>query len=45
MSYDRNIKWLNNRRVIYRREPVSDIPTFKPNNKKYKEIGTYEAIN
>ena len=24
MSHDRNIKWLNDRHVIYRRNPASD---------------------
>tara|TARA_R110002020_G_scaffold82050_4_gene203203 strand:+ start:169 stop:783 length:615 start_codon:yes stop_codon:yes gene_type:complete len=45
MSYDRNIKWLNNRRVIYRREPITDIPTIETNQYKYYENGTYEAYN
>ena len=27
MSQDRNIKWLNDRRVNYRRDPITDKPT------------------
>lgn len=42
MSQERNIKWLNNRRVIYRQYPVEDVPTI--NNDKYMffENGTRE---
>ena len=43
MSYDRNIKWLNDRRVIYRRDPITDIPTIETNQYKYYEDGTHEA--
>jgi hypothetical protein len=42
MSYDRNIKWLNDRRVIYRREPVNDIPTIKTDQYMFYENGTYQ---
>ena len=42
MSYDRNIKWLNDRRVIYRRDPVSDIPTIETNQYMFYENGTYQ---
>ena len=42
MSYNRNIKWLDNRRVIYRREPVSDIPTIETNQYMFYENGTYQ---
>ena len=42
MSYDRNIKWLNDRRVIYRREPVSDIPTIETDRYMFYENGTYQ---
>ncbi len=42
MSYDRNIKWLNDRRVIYRREPVSDIPTIETDKYMFYENGTYQ---
>ena len=42
MSYDRNIKWLNDRRVIYRREPVYDIPTIETDQYMFYENGTYQ---
>jgi hypothetical protein len=42
MSYNRNIKWLDNRRVIYRRDPVSDIPTIETNQYMFYENGTYQ---
>ena len=45
MSHDRNIKWLNDRRVIYRRDPITDIPTIETDQYKYYEDGTYEAYN
>ena len=45
MSHDRNIKWLNDRRVVYRRDPITDIPTIETDQYKYYEDGTYEAYN
>ena len=45
MSYDRNIKWLNNRHVIYRRDPVSDVPTVETAYYKYYEDGTHECYH
>ena len=45
MSHDRNIKWLNDRRVIYRRDPITDIPTIETDQYKYYEDGTFEAYN
>ena len=35
MSHDRNLKWLNDRRVIYRRDPINDIPTIETKQYKY----------
>ena len=43
MSHDRNIKWLNDRRVIYRRNPVNDVPSIKTALYEYYEDGTHEA--
>ena len=43
MSHDRNLKWLNDRRVLYRRDPITDIPTIETNQYKYYENGTHEA--
>ena len=43
MSHDRNLKWLNDRRIIYRRDPITDIPTIETDQYKYYEDGTHEA--
>jgi len=43
MSHDRNLKWLNDKRVIYRRDPITDIPTIETDQYKYYEDGTHEA--
>jgi len=45
MSHDRNIKWLNDRRVNYRRDPVSDVPTIETAHYKYYEDGTHECYH
>jgi len=45
MSSNRNIKWLNDRHVIYRRDPVSDLPTIETAHYKYYEDGTHEAYH
>jgi len=45
MSHDRNIKWLNDRRVNYRRDPINDIPTIETALYKYYENGTHEAYH
>jgi len=41
MSQNRNIKWLIDRHVIYRRDPVSDLPTIETEHYKYYEDGTH----
>ena len=43
MSQERKIKWLNDRRVIYRRDPINDKPTIQTKQYKYYEDGTYEC--
>ena len=43
MSQDRKIKWLNDRRVIYRRDPIHDKPTIKTDQYRYYENGTFEC--
>jgi hypothetical protein len=43
MSQDRNIKWLNDRRIIYRRDPINDKPNIETDQYKYYENGTYEC--
>ncbi len=45
MSHDRNIKWLNDRRVIYRRNPVNDVPSIKTALYEYYEDGTHECYH
>ena len=45
MSYERNMKWLNDRRVNYRCSPVNDIPTIDTALYSYYEDGTYECYH
>ena len=45
MSHDRNLKWLNDRRVIYRRDPITDTPSIETKQYKYYENGTYECYH
>ena len=35
MSHDRNIKWLNDRRILYRQDPITDIPSIETEQYKY----------
>ena len=43
MSHDRNLKYLNDRRIVYRRHPITDIPTEENWMYMYYENGTYEC--
>ena len=45
MSHDRNLKWLNDRYIIYRRDPITDVPTIETNQYKYYKDGTYECYH
>ena len=45
MSQDRNIKWLNDRQVIYYRNPISDLPTESTNLYDYYAEGTFQCYN
>jgi len=45
MSQNRNIKWLNNKHVIYRQDPVNDKPTIETELYKYYENGTHECYH
>ena len=45
MSRDRNMKWLNDRRVIYARNPITDIPTKSTALYDYYAEGTYECYS
>ena len=45
MSRERNMKWLNDRHVVYRRDPINDLPTIKTSHYKYYENGTHECYH
>jgi len=45
MSYERNMKWLNDRRINYRCNPVNDKPTIDTALYSYYENGTYECYH
>ena len=42
MSQERNIKWLNDRRVVYRQFPINDKPTIETDKYMFFENGTHE---
>jgi len=43
MSHERNIKLLNDRRIVYKRDPITDIPTHSTKQYMFFEQGTYEC--
>ena len=43
MSHKRNLKYLNNQRVVYRRDPIEDEPDIENNQYMYFENGTHEC--
>lgn len=43
MSHDRKLKWLNDRRVIYKRDPVTDIPDVETDLYKFYINGTHQC--
>ena len=45
MSHDRNLKWLNDRRIVYRKDPDTDVPTIETKQYKYYENGTYQCYH
>ena len=45
MSQDRNLKWLNDRRIVYRKDPDTDVPTIETKQYKYYEDGTYQCYH
>lgn len=45
MSRDRNMTWLNNNRIIYYRNPITDIPTESTDLYDYYAEGTYECYS
>lgn len=42
MSKERNIKWLNDRRIVYRQFPINDVPDIETSKYMFFEKGTYE---
>ena len=45
MSQTRNMKWLNDRNIVYRKDPVNDKPTEETALYSYYENGTYECYH
>ena len=45
MSQERNMTWLNNNRIIYYRNPISDIPTESTDLYDYYAEGTHECYS
>ena len=43
MSHERNLKHLNDHRIVYRRFPITDKPTIENECYMYYEDGTYEC--
>jgi hypothetical protein len=43
MSHDRNLKYLNNNRIVYRRHPITDTPTQENEVYMFYENGTHEC--
>ena len=43
MSHDRNLEFLNRRRIVYRRNPITDKPTIENECYMFYENGTYEC--
>jgi hypothetical protein len=43
MSHERNLKYLNKHRIVYRRMPISDKPTQENECYMFYEEGTYEC--
>lgn len=42
MSYERKIKWLNNRRIVYKQSPISDKPDIDNVKYMYFSNGTHQ---
>ena len=43
MSHERNLKYLNDHRIVYRRKPITDVPTIENEVYMFYENGTYEC--
>ena len=44
-QYERNLELLNRRRVVYRREPITDIPDIENDKYMFFENGTYQCYD
>ena len=42
---NRNINWLIERQIVFRRDPITDRPTLETHQYKYYENGTYECYH
>jgi len=45
MSHNRNTKYLDNKRIVYRRSPITDEPTVENNQYLFYPEGTYECYH
>ena len=45
MSQERNMKWLHDRRIIYARNPITDMPTESTDLYDYYAEGTYQCYS
>ena len=43
MAQERNLKILNDKRIVYKRDPINDIPTHETKQYMFFEQGTYEC--
>ena len=43
MSHERNLKYLNTNRIVYRRLPITDKPTIETDNYMFYEEGTHQC--
>jgi len=44
-SFERNLELLNRRRIVYRREPIDDVPDIENNKYMFFENGTYQCYD
>jgi hypothetical protein len=44
-QYQRNLELLNRRRVVYRREPITDVPDIENDKYMFYENGTYQCYD
>ena len=44
-QYERNLELLNRRRIIYKREPITDIPDIENDKYMFFENGTYQCYD